>query len=100
MSDDTSPDAAEFRCLVPFPDGSRSFVNGFEAGMVWQQLLAKPAEFEPAIAVHRENAEVFRRMGDAAGYDVHIDPVDHDWIMLRMQLRPKRFTVVNGGRSA
>ena len=99
--EDTSPDAAEFRCLVPFPDGSHSFVHGFEAGMIWQRLMAgeNPVGGGDEIAKHVENAEVFRRMGYAAGYDVTIEELDARWINVEFVKRPKRFGVIAGGKS-
>ncbi|GLQ36701.1 hypothetical protein GCM10007908_03210 [Rhizobium albus] len=98
MSDDTSEDAAEFRCLVPFPDGSDSFVNGFEAGMIWQRLMSGEHEIAPEVAVHRENETVFKRMADAQGYDVNFEPCCSEWTVAQFTKRPKRFGVIDGGR--
>jgi hypothetical protein len=103
MSDDLSPDAAEFRCLVPFPDGSASFVNGFEAGTVWQRMNAGEAEIESPIAYHVDNHLVFQRMAAAQGYDVEFEPcvsgglVCGTWELVTFTKRRNRFSVIEGG---
>lgn len=94
--EDFSPDAAEFRCLVPFPDGSDSFVNGFEAGMIWQRMNAGEHQIGglDEIATHASNAEVFRRMATAQGYSVEIEPSIDEWIIATFTKNPRRFAVV------
>lgn len=53
-------DAVEYGLLVSFPDQSESFVNGFEAGALWQRL---GAEVEPIdTLLHVANLEVALRM--------------------------------------
>ena len=98
--EDLSDDAAEFRCLVPFPDGSDSFVHGFEAGMVWQRMVAGEAVIENPIAFHVENEEVFRLMAAAQGYDIEVEPPSDGWIVVEFRKRRNRFSVVAGGRDA
>lgn len=102
MSDDFAPDAAEFRCLVPFPDGSDSFVHGFEAGMIWQRMNAgeKVIGGLNEVALHASNEDVFRRMASAQGYSVEIteDEDQLEWIIVTFAKTPKRFGVVDGGR--
>lgn len=105
MSDieDLSDDAAEFRCLVPFPDGSASFTNGFEAGIVWQRMNAGETEIESPIAYHLANHIVFGRMAAAQGYDVEFEPCVTDgrtcdtWQMVTFTKRRNRFSVIEGG---
>lgn len=94
LDGDPSPDAREFRLLLPFPDQSLSFELGFEAGMIWQQIVGGAKEVDPICGMHAENAEVFRRMGAAQGYDVEIIDAGDRWIMLTMTKRARRFTVV------
>lgn len=99
MVDDFSVDVNEFRCLVPFPDASENFVHGFEAGMIWQRMVAGERIIggDREIATHSQNAEVFLRMAAAQGYDVEIgDDVD-GWIIATFTRRPKRFAVIDGG---
>lgn len=98
MSEDISDDAAEFRCLVPFPDGSASFVNGFEAGMVWQRMVAGETPLENPIAYHEENLLVFERMADAQGYDMEAEKPSDGWVCVTFTKRPNRFRVVEGGK--
>jgi hypothetical protein len=97
MSDDISEDAAEFRCLVPFPDGSASFVNGFEAGMVWQRMVAEESPIENPIAYHQANRTVLERMAAAQGYDAEFEPCCDTWAMATFTKRRNRFSVIQGG---
>jgi hypothetical protein len=102
MSDeqeDLSPDAAEFRCLVPFPDESHSFVHGFEAGMVWQRMNAKERLIDNPIAYHKANREVLINMAAAQGYDILEDTdCDDTWIMMTFEKRARRFAVIDGAK--
>lgn len=95
--EDLSDDAAEFRCLVPFPDPSASFVHGFEAGMVWQRMIAGETPIENPVAYHVENRTTFERMAAAQGYDVEIEPCDDTWMTVTFTKRRLRFSVVEGG---
>jgi hypothetical protein len=99
MSGDVSEDANEFRCLVPFPDGSASFVNGFEAGMVWQRMVRGESPLENACAYHSKNRAVFQAMADAQGYDATFDAYDDEWMVATFTKRRSRFAVIQGGRS-
>lgn len=94
--DDFSPDAAEFRCLVPFPDQSASFVHGFEAGLIWQRMNAGEqvigTNYE--IATHSANEEVFRRTADAHGYLLEVEKDGSEWIIATFTKNPQRFRVV------
>ncbi|TCU34029.1 hypothetical protein [Rhizobium azibense] len=94
-------DAAEFQCLVPFPDQSDSFVNGFEAGMVWQRMIngERLIGGNEEIAMHSANADVFRRMASAHGYDVTVERCDQEWAIFTFTKWPKRFKIVEGSQS-
>lgn len=97
MSDDFSPDTSEFRCLVPFPDQSASFVHGFEAGMIWQRMNAGEQTIgsDLEIATHSCNLEVFQRMADTHGYLLEIDYCDDDeWMIATFSKNHQRFRVV------
>lgn len=93
---DNSEDAAEFRCLVPFPDGSESFVNGFEAGMVWQRMVRGETTIENDCAYHTKNRSVFERMAAAQGYDAEFEPCEgyEEWMVATFTKRRTRFSVV------
>jgi hypothetical protein len=95
--DDLSEDAAEFRCLVPFPDESGSFVNGFEAGMVWQRMVAGETPIENPIAWHLDNRLVFERMAAAQGYDAEFERCCSTWMTAIFTKRRNRFSVIEGG---
>ncbi|MBB3411181.1 hypothetical protein FHT87_005134 [Rhizobium sp. BK316] len=96
MIDDFSPDAAEFRCLVPFPDQSENFVLGFEAGMIWQRMVSGETTIGglDEIATHAGNIAVFQRMADAQGYDLMTDDAGDGWIIATFTKRKNRFRLV------
>lgn len=99
MSDeieDFSPDAAEFRCLVPFPDGSASFAHGFEAGIIWQRMNAGEQVIGTSheVATHKANEGVFRRMADAHGYLLEVEDIDAVWIITTFTKNPQKFRIV------
>jgi hypothetical protein len=104
--DDLSDDAAEFRCLVPFPDASHSFVHGFEAGQLWQRMVEGEAEIENPVAYHVANRLVFERMAAAQGYDMEAEPcfdggdVCNTWFVATFRKRRNRFSVIDGGKAA
>jgi len=83
-------DTEEMSLLVGFPDGSPSFVNGFEAGAIWQQLDSGSIEpidrgFDAGFPVHTENLEVIRRMAKARGFNVETrDECEEGWTPLRL----------------
>lgn len=87
-------DSSDFAPLVSFPDGSQSFVNGFEAGMLWQRMQSGEAVIENALPYRQENAIVLERMADAAGYEASIRDVEdgsHEWIEVDFtKLPPKK----------
>lgn len=96
---------AEFKPLVSFPDGSVSFVNGFEAGMIWQQMQAGETPIgSHGMPYHADNMEVIKRMAEAAGYQIiDILPVDECWTHIIIDKLPQstapKFTIINGGLS-
>ncbi|RYD67465.1 MAG: hypothetical protein EOP83_02835 [Verrucomicrobiaceae bacterium] len=57
--------------VVSFEDQSPSFVNGFEAGMLWQQMKT---ETKIAAATHTQNRETLRRMAIASGFSFEARP--------------------------
>ncbi|WP_085025568.1 hypothetical protein [Ensifer aridi] len=95
---DVPPDAAEFRCLVPFPDQSPSFVHGYEAGMVEQQMTSGEQLIggKEGFPKHVANTEVFRRMAAAHGYDVEVESYDDEWAYFTFTKWPKRLKIVGG----
>lgn len=99
MTEDFSPDRNEFRCLVPFPDKSQSFVHGFEAGMIWQRMVAGEASIGGVceVATHSKNAGVFQRMADAQGYDIVLEIASDGWMIATFTKRTTRFLVIDGG---
>lgn len=96
MSEDFIPDKNEFRCLVPFPDGSDSFVHGFEAGMIWQRMVAGEANIGgmDEVATHSANRRVFERMAAAQGYDITVEADDGEWMIATFTKRRTRFRLV------
>jgi len=82
MTDDT-------HMVFAFTDPSPSFVNGFEAGMIWQQiedgLLEIDRGFEDGFPVHAENVDVIQRMATARNYRLEIKETDVEgWVAARL----------------
>jgi hypothetical protein len=94
----------DFKPLVSFPDQSASFVNGFEAGMIWQQMQDGDSLIgSHGLPYHAENVEVIKRMAEAAGYQViDVSPVDECWTTVIIDKLPNakpapKFTIIQGG---
>jgi hypothetical protein len=65
---------ASYLLLVAFPDGSPSFVHGFEAGQIWRRMReGREAEIEN-LTVHAANEEVVRRMAVSEGWECEFEP--------------------------
>lgn len=64
-----------FGLVVAFPDGSPSFVHGFEAGGLWERMERGETPIELGSA-HAANEEVHRRMADHMGYEVEWKRMD------------------------
>jgi hypothetical protein len=67
---------AEYGLLVSFPDQSKTFVLGFEAGQIWEMLFHNTMESNRTI--HSENREVVTRMCAATGWRCSFYPVSDD----------------------
>lgn len=68
-----------YSLLVSFPDDSHSFVHGFEAGKLWEQMESGDvAEIE--MTTHVANREVIRRMADHLGWELEVaDTLVEGW---------------------
>lgn len=67
--------------IVEFPNGSRDFVLGFEAGRLWAAFQA--GEIPYGQPFHAENAEVVIRMAEASGVSVAAEFTEDDnWMTL------------------
>lgn len=67
------PHVASYGLIVSFPDQSASFVHGFEAGKLDEQMKrGDVAEIEST--THVENREVLARLADAEGWSVETKP--------------------------
>ena len=79
-----SDDQATYGLIVAFPDGSASFVNGFEAGKLWQ-LMTSGAVAEIDLVIHTDNVEVVTRMALAEGWHLVTKPTDYEeWTSIEM----------------
>lgn len=78
--------------IVSFPDQSPSFVNGFEAGKLWERMRSG-AEAEIEAVTHTENREVIDRMALAEGWEVERKSSEvngWDYITLTKGKKPDR----------
>lgn len=75
--------------IFSFPDQSPSFVNGFEAGLVWAEVERGKAVIKRT--VHAQNEEVFRRMAKARGYAISFDETEgfETWAELELTKKPE-----------
>ncbi|MDE2098013.1 MAG: hypothetical protein KGL39_12240 [Patescibacteria group bacterium] len=62
-------DEQTYRLVVSFPDQSASFVHGFEAGRIDEQMRGGHVT-EIEVTTHTENREVLTRMAVAVGWDI------------------------------
>lgn len=84
---------SEYKPLVAFEDASQSYVNGFEAGMVWREmeLAVQDHELVPGDlvflerTVHSENSVTLRRMADALGWRYSEEPAAEGYLFVRME---------------
>lgn len=54
--------------LVSFEDQSESYVHGFEAGKIWEQMCSTPEGYME-FTIHTQNVETIRRMAIAEGWN-------------------------------
>lgn len=74
MSEITNTENGGWGLLVAFPDGSPSFVHGFEAGQLWQRIRdGREAEIEK-LTIHAANEEVVQRMATSEGWECEFEP--------------------------
>lgn len=78
----------EMSLLVSFPDQSETFMLGFEAGMIWQEMeggaLSIDRGFESGTPIHAGNLEVIVRMAAARGYAVEKSGDADGWVPVRL----------------
>ena len=86
MTDDAEGNVG-YGLIVSFPDGSPNFVNGFEAGALWNRLTSG-TEAEISLTTHAVNRVVIARMADAQGWDVEVtqSPVE-GWDFTKLEKR-------------
>lgn len=79
----------EMSLLFAFPDQSESFVLGFEAGQIWQEMdgegrLEIDRGMEAGIPVHDANLVVIQRMAAAGNYKLETGEVKDGWVPIRL----------------
>ena len=80
----------KYGLLISFPDQSQSFVHGFEAGMVFNELANEPESFD--VTGRAENVELYERIADYYGYDVVKTDAGNDWYRLGFYKSPVQVT--------
>lgn len=72
-----SDENAEYGLIVSFEDQSPSYVNGFEAGGIWERLRSgNEAEIE--VTIHTANRETVSRMCVAEGWSVEFKGTEYE----------------------
>jgi len=75
---------AEYSLILAFPDESPSFAHGFEAGLLYQRLLAGETPIEDV--AHAENREVVSRMAERCGYECRLEEAEVEgWLTVRLE---------------
>lgn len=64
---------------IKFNDSSASFTLGFEAGMVYSQMLTGD---KIDMLLHAENEEQIRGIASKLGYVVGFKPLQDEWVQL------------------
>lgn len=93
--------------VVVFPDGSPSFVYGFEAGKIWEVMVRGTDSFSGPVSL--PNKEVLERMCIAQGYSMDWEDLgDGYWANATFEKsKPKKpgdpralgkMTVIEGGK--
>lgn len=59
---------ADFEPFISFPDNSESFTLGFEAGMIYQQMVAEIPVINCKVPIHTKNLKVIDDMSLKMGY--------------------------------
>lgn len=79
--------------ILPFPDESESFTNGFEAGELWARFRSGDAP--EAYTAHTANIDLIRSMAVMHGYITTFLPTDYpEWTNVIFDRKPK-LRVVN-----
>lgn len=66
-------DTPKYALHIAFPDGSPSFVRGWEAGQVYETMQRGDTPINGQC--HAANEEVLRRTADAEGYGISFAPI-------------------------
>lgn len=81
--------SGEWSLVLKFTDGSTSFVNGFEAGMIWERMQsADKRDINKTIdmTVHEENRELYERMAAKLGWSFHTRPTTVEgWMEMKLR---------------
>ncbi len=79
----------EMSMLVAFPDQSESFVLGFEAGQLWQEMDGdgKPEinrGMSEGFPIHTDNLTVIQRMAATRNYRLEVGQEADGWTPVRL----------------
>jgi hypothetical protein len=78
--------AAQFCPLIKFPHDDAGFVLGYEVGLLFGRLDAKPATWSGTY--HADNEDMLRETATVCGYDVKIESSgDAAWVFAQFTRR-------------
>lgn len=82
-------DGTEMGLLVAFPDQSESFVLGFEAGQIWQEIEGEGKReidrgMGEGLPVHAKNLTVIQRIAAARNYRLETGQAVDGWVPVRL----------------
>lgn len=72
-----------------FPDGSNSFVSGYEAGLLGARMALGEEEIISPLPYHTDNLELFRGMSEHYGYSMTHQPTEFsEWSNVEFLRKP------------
>lgn len=73
-----------------FPDGSNSFVHGYEAGVLGALMHLQRESIDTPVPYHEENLQLFQRMADYYGYTMTQTSTEVEgWVDVLFELKPE-----------
>ena len=77
-----------FGKILTFPDQSKSFVHGFEAGTTFNILVQEVAYYEPPFGLHEANRDLFKAMAERLGYYMVAKDYDATYFLAQFYKKP------------
>lgn len=73
----------KYELVIQFEDHSASFVHGFEAGRVWQQMKDRIPVIKETVS--HTNTDLFGQMATRCDYKLSLTDLGNNWMELRAE---------------